>query len=144
MVIPSLPISLIIAHFVGDFLLQSNWMALNKSKSWLALTAHCFVYSVFVGAWAASYVSGQSVYYNSPLWVPFIFVPHFITDAITSRITSKLWFINLEPILVVFENEPKYTHYASVKATRHWFFVMIGLDQLIHYATLAYTIRLLA
>ena len=138
----TLPISLIVAHFVGDFLLQSDWMAGNKSKNNLALASHCFVYSVIVGATIATVFPGMLSF--SPAWIAIVFIPHFITDAITSRITSRLWFIELEKMVVVFENEPKRTHYASIKPTRHWFFVMIGLDQVIHYVTLAYTLRLLA
>jgi hypothetical protein len=45
------------------------------------------------------------------------FLFHFGTDAITSRITSYLW----------------------GKQQRHWFFVVIGIDQFIHYVTLLWT-----
>jgi hypothetical protein len=43
---------------------------------------------------------------------------HFVTDYITSRISSKLW----------------------AKQDWHRFFVTIGFDQLIHQATLAFTL----
>ena len=43
---------------------------------------------------------------------------HFVTDYITSRITSKLW----------------------AKQDWHRFFVTIGFDHLIHQATLAFTL----
>lgn len=39
---------------------------------------------------------------------------HFVTDAISSRATAYLW----------------------QKQERHWFFVVIGLDQLVHYTCL--------
>lgn len=51
------------------------------------------------------------------------FITHFITDAITSRITRRLYY----PVF-----------------HRHWFFSTIGFDQLIHYATLAYTYKYFA
>jgi hypothetical protein len=52
-------------------------------------------------------------------------------DAVTSRITSKLWFIQFAPD--VKSIHPDYPLYARVDAgKRHWFFVMIGVDQLIH------------
>lgn len=100
-----------ISHFVGDFLLQSDWMALNKSKwnqsldGFNALGIHCLVY-------AACF-----------LWVGWVFAgitlfAHLITDAITSKITTKLW----------------------LAEKRHWFFVMIGFDQLIHFYTLVGTL----
>jgi hypothetical protein len=49
------------------------------------------------------------------------FLTHIITDAITSRCTSYLWQQN----------------------QRHWFFVVIGLDQLIHTVTLLLTYQYL-
>lgn len=95
---------LILVHFVADFVLQSDWMAVNKSKSWKALLAHTAIYSacfLFVG-WKFALIT---------------FVLHTLTDAVTSRITSYLW----------------------QEQERHWFFVVIGADQLIHYWTLILT-----
>ena len=100
----SVPIMLLFIHFVGDFILQSNWMALNKSKNWIALLCHTIVYSLcFIG--------------YGMVFVSITFLLHTLTDAITSRITSKLWQTN----------------------QRHWFFVAIGADQLLHYIGLAAT-----
>lgn len=48
-------------------------------------------------------------------------VLHFITDWITSRITKKLW----------------------VAEKRHWFFVVIGVDQAIHMTCLFATYEIL-
>lgn len=100
---------LLINHFVADFLFQNDWMAVNKSKRWDALFLHCFIYA-FSFIWLG--------------WkfVLITFVLHFITDAITSRITRRLYY----PVF-----------------HRHWFFAVIGLDQLIHYICLAYTIKYL-
>lgn len=97
-------LKLLTLHFIGDFLLQSDWMATNKSKNWFALYVHAGVYSVCFAAYGFWFAMG-------------IFCLHFLTDALTSRWTSKLWVAN----------------------QRHWFFVVIGLDQLIHAWTLAGT-----
>lgn len=123
----TLPISLIIRHFLGDFLLQSDWMALNKSKDWIALYFHAFVYSLcFLHyGWAFMAIT---------LW------SHFVTDAITSRITSKLWFVTDHGEDPATGCRLIYYHMRK----RHWFFVMIGFDQLIHYVTLTLTLRLLS
>lgn len=38
----------LIAHLIGDYWLQTSWMAFNKEKSWAAAGAHVFMYmSVF-------------------------------------------------------------------------------------------------
>lgn len=103
----TIPLLLLVVHFVADFLFQTDWMAINKSKQWDALALHCLVYS-------ACFL----VVTEFP--VPFVlvtFATHFTTDAITSRITTRLWQAD----------------------QRHWFFVVIGLDQLIHATTLALT-----
>jgi len=106
-------------------------MAVNKSKSWFWLWVHATVYSLCFIPW------GFKFYLIT-------FLTHFVTDAITSRITSKLWFIKLEGP-VADEGEPRELWYAypRLQGNRHYFFVMIGLDQFIHYCTLAWTLALL-
>jgi hypothetical protein len=34
----------LVAHMVGDFLLQTDWMAKNKKRSFFACTIHVFLY----------------------------------------------------------------------------------------------------
>src|SRR5207244_2316309 len=77
----SLPIWMIAAHFVFDWLLQSDRMALGKSKSNSILSEHAFVATV----WALPV--------GYPFWLA-NFIAHWITDYLTSRMTSKLWFID--------------------------------------------------
>jgi hypothetical protein len=91
-------------HWLADFVLQTDWQAKNKSKNWWALTKHVGVYSLcfaFLG-WQFTAIT---------------FVTHFVTDAITSRINTRLW----------------------AAGNVHWFFVSVGFDQLIHTCTLAAT-----
>lgn len=95
-------------HFVADFLLQSDWMAQGKSKQLLPLMVHANIY-----AWC---FLGFGV--NFALITLLL---HAATDAITSRINSKLW---------------------SAKKV-HWFFVGIGADQLLHTFQLVLTYELL-
>lgn len=123
------PLSLLVVHFVADFLLQNNWMALNKSKKLEALTLHCLVYSLcFFPLWG---------------WKFFLitFWTHWLVDFVTSRITSKLWFIDFKKPDPVTEGDLTFCYgFAEVfPVKRHWFFVAIGFDQLIHAATLALT-----
>jgi hypothetical protein len=95
---------LLSVHFVGDFVLQTNWQAQNKSKNWEALGRHVLVYSLCFAWLGANFVVAT-------------FVFHFLTDAVTSRINSKLW----------------------AEKRVHGFFVGVGADQLIHAWTLAGT-----
>jgi len=39
---------LLIGHFVGDYLLQTSWMATNKMKQWLPLIVHSAVYTLVI------------------------------------------------------------------------------------------------
>lgn len=91
-------------HFVADFIFQSNYTAINKSKDNYVLLYHVIIYGVLFIP-----ISFQYAVVNSML--------HFIVDYITSRVTSIL-----------------YRH-----DERHWFFVVIGLDQALHLTCLFVT-----
>lgn len=65
-------------HFVGDFILQTDKMALNKSKEMDWLLLHCAVYAV------------PFLYFGLPFALV-NFALHFFTDMVTSRVTSTLW-----------------------------------------------------
>jgi len=84
-------------HFIADFLLQNDKMAINKSSSSKWLTIHTLIYSIpFVIFGFRSMVV--------------IFTSHWFVDFFSSRLTTKLF----------------------IAQKRHWFFVVIGLDQAIH------------
>ena len=101
--------SILVAHFVGDWLLQTNWQAVNKSRNVLPLTIHVLTYTL---------VLATVMIWVVPIWwVVVNALAHFATDVWTSRLTS---------------------HY-SVQGDRQRFFAVIGADQLIHYATLTGT-----
>ena len=68
-------------HFVADFLMQSDEMAINKSKSNKWLGIHSFVYALpflWLG-WKFAVITS---------------ILHFALDWATSRGTSKLWAAN--------------------------------------------------
>ena len=131
---PTTFVLLMMTHFVGDFVFQSDWMALNKSKSFGALTVHV---NAYVAAFLfPMYLSGMPVN-RLVSFVVVTWVTHFLTDALTSRATSALWFFRLDPLDGC--DPPFQTEWRYVPGKRHWFFVMIGFDQLIHAVTLMYT-----
>jgi len=114
----SLIFALIIIHWIGDFVLQTHWQASNKSKNWWALSGHVATYtgalailtSVTLLIIPGLAVTGIAAFIS---WVLLNGVLHFATDAVTSRITSRLF-----------------------GKDWHNFFVVVGLDQVIHYVTL--------
>ena len=72
---------LLFLHFVGDFFLQNNWMALNKSKRF-GLNQHM-----------VAHIAVLSLFYL-PLGVTFVLAnaaAHWLTDAVTSQLTTYFW-----------------------------------------------------
>lgn len=44
--------AMLLAHLIGDYLLQSDWMALKKTEAWWPATAHAGVYTLaFIPVW---------------------------------------------------------------------------------------------
>jgi hypothetical protein len=105
-------------HFVGDFVLQTRWMAENKSRSFQALTAHVLTYgaALWVGLAVAQRPLLDATYYaGCNLLI------HFGVDAVTSRITTYWW----------------------KKQNLYAFFTTIGFDQFLHAVTLLWSAHLL-
>lgn len=69
---------LIWLHFLSDFVLQSDKMALNKSSDFKYLSLHCLVYSLpfVLISWKFAFVNG---------------VLHLIVDFFSSKYTAYLW-----------------------------------------------------
>lgn len=113
-------------HFLGDFVLQSDWMAQNKSTSNIPLLCHVGTYGavMFAGLSLIPFIHSQPLG-TASLWIALYALAnaamHFGVDFITSRINSKLW------------KEKKV----------HWFFVSVGFDQFLHYVALFYTLGIL-
>lgn len=106
-------LALLAVHWFADFVLQTHWQAQNKSKRIDALARHVAVYTLALAVASSPFIGA--------LWAPFVIVNgvlHFVTDFFTSRWSARLY----------------------AKQDRHNFFVVIGLDQLIHQATLAVTL----
>jgi len=101
-------IILIWIHFFADFILQTDDMAIKKSKDIWWLFIHSFFYMIPFCIYpniAYGIINGCS---------------HFLIDLVTSKITTCLY----------------------QKDKRHWFFVVIGLDQAIHLTILILTFKM--
>ena len=111
-------LSIIIIHFVADFVCQTNEMALYKSKSNYHLTLHVVVYSgVLLSIYPLLLLDAPM---TALMFVGVNGVLHWITDYFTSRLNARLW------------KEEK----------RHAFFIGIGFDQVIHYSCLFISYKL--
>jgi ABC-type amino acid transport system permease subunit len=95
---------ILVCHFIADFICQNDSMALNKSRSLLWLGIHSVVYAAVMGIMLCLMSVGSLKY------VLLQGILHFMIDFCSSRATTYLW----------------------QKNQRHYFFVVIGLDQLIH------------
>jgi uncharacterized membrane protein len=72
-------LALVWLHFISDFILQSDKMAMSKSSSSKWLTIHVAVYGLpflIVFGWKYALINA---------------LLHWITDALSSRATSYLW-----------------------------------------------------
>lgn len=113
--------TILIVHFIADFIVQTHWQASNKSKDNRALTKHIITYSL-CWLWVCNTYSVVTGNYLMVALFPIItFICHWITDYFTSRSNSKLY------------KEGKI----------HTFFVSVGFDQLLHYTQLILTYQLL-
>jgi len=129
-------VALLVVHWIADFVLQTHWQASNKSKNNAALAAHVWTYTGWL-ALATWFLFG-------PTWSSVGFVAvngtlHFTTDWATSRASSILFMEQLDTI----QGRDIFRLVLKEKFTLHWFFVVVGFDQLAHQLTLAGTMMII-
>ena len=103
--------SLLMAHILGDWILQTEWQALNKEKNWRAMAANVVVYSAVVFAvlgWRLGW--GNASVYAA---VAALAIVHVVLD----RRRPLLWFMKAARITVSRQPEA-------------WF--VVAVDQAIH------------
>lgn len=118
--------SIIVIHWIADFVLQTNEQAQGKSKNWKDLLGHTLTYSFMWLCILPIYVLfivgiENYVPWSGLIFVAITFVCHTVTDYFTSRLNSRLW----------------------EKGDVHNFFVSIGFDQVLHYVQLFLAYELL-
>ena len=124
--------SILIIHWIADFIMQDEKWALGKSKNWNDLIMHTLTYSLmWVGAgliWCLFDLNNASKIAGYILWfTPITFITHTITDYFTSRIVSKKF--------------AKQQYGSSIPNMGA--FTVIGFDQVLHYVQLFTTYWLL-
>ncbi len=84
---------LVCAHFLGDFVLQSRWVAENKGSKWYVLLAHSIT-------WAApiTVVLFLFGYFSIPVAV-FLVVTHYIIDDWKCMLPMEWKYIYLDQIM---------------------------------------------
>ena len=103
--------AILVWHWVADFFLQSRQMGTQKSSSLKWLNIHLAVYTVVM--------MPVSWGVTGAIWYALINgAAHWVTDFCTSRMTSSFY----------------------QRGEMHWFWSIIGLDQLLHVAVLIWTL----
>lgn len=103
---------LLIGHLIGDFLLQTSWMAMFKATKWVPLFVHCIVYTVSVTV--AAFIGDSMLPIGA---IALIFFSHMFLDR---RIFVTWW---VKKIMLTQSKEAK------------WLCIMV--DQIFHLIILA-------
>ena len=130
--------TILIVHFVADFIFQTDKEAKGKSKNLSDLLSHTITYSMIwfcIGVLLTLLVILPNILFVIYFTI-ITFICHTITDYFTSRLNSKL----LPPIKSVFiENNTTEMLAYPKNSSWHNFFVGVGGDQILHYIQLFLT-----
>lgn len=102
-----------LSHWIGDFVLQTTRMALNKGNSIKWLTLHVLTYISVMLVFALFIFDWQTALQFCGL----NFALHWVTDFFTSKLSSK------------YRDQPRI------------FFPILGFDQFIHAICIIYTVE---
>lgn len=105
-------VAILFAHWMADFVAQTDQMAKNKSTSMRWLISHVAAYGAFVAVMLIVLLGKLPL-----IWLLVNVLLHGCVDFVTSRITSRLY----------------------RAGETHWFFVVIGFDQFLHTSMLLVT-----
>lgn len=114
----------LVAHFIGDWLLQFSWMRHNKSKDMVPLGIHAIILFLVL-LWAGTLIFDST--WAAFVWAWFNSATHFWIDAISSRWAGYH-----------FMRKSQSTFH------EHMFISVVGLDQLLHYVLYFWSYEVLA
>lgn len=109
----SVAVVIFVAHFIGDYVLQTSWMAVNKSSSLKALCSHIAQYSgtlALISVWGFLAIDFTPASKALFVWILLNGLAHFVIDLITSRLGKA----------------------AKQAGKEKNFWLVIGADQLLH------------
>jgi membrane-bound metal-dependent hydrolase YbcI (DUF457 family) len=138
--------SILIIHYIADFIVQTDKQAKGKSKNLEDLLNHTLTYSLcwFIVGYIIAYF--QNTMYERGMYIAYsvifffiTFVCHTITDYFTSRLNNRLA-PKEETIMLKYEQmypEP-FVRFPEGRSY-HNLFIGIGGDQVLHYIQLFLT-----
>ena len=75
----------VFAHYIGDFALQSEWVAINKATKWYVLFAHAMIWTGVISA--VLYAFGALTVGK----VALLLVGHIVTDKWKTMMPADDW-----------------------------------------------------
>ncbi|RFU69542.1 DUF3307 domain-containing protein [Peribacillus saganii] len=104
---------LLIGHLIGDYLFQTNWMAMNKAKKWDALLVHSAVYTLCIALIAWIGFGGLSL-----LDILIILLSHIFLD----RRTFIVWWVRN-----VMRSDPNAVGWLVIMTDQVFHIIILGL-----------------
>lgn len=104
---PALVVAIFFFHFLGDFILQSHWMATNKARKLIPLSLHIIVYTLTMClpfGWKFALLNG---------------LLHFCVDFCTSKVTSALWAAKKVRMFFIVIGLDQFAHALCLVLTAH-------------------------
>ncbi len=142
-------LTIIIVHYLADFVLQANKWQVGKSSDMSCLLSHTITYS---GLWAAPaclilgtmnpHETTEWYVISTILFFVITFVFHTITDYLTIRLNKSL-IPKRELFNITKDGINKKVVWFPKGENYHRFFIGVGFDQVLHYVQLFATFELL-
>ena len=96
----NITLHLILAHFLADYPLQSNWLAKYKAKSPLGILLHSLTHFAISALLALPFICSGKLWWG----VTIIFVTHYISDEVKVNLQKKtgwhpFWLYSIDQII---------------------------------------------
>ena len=120
---------MIFAHYIGDYVLKSEYLSLTKGKEWYNMLVHCILYTGSVG-WV---LIGWTRYDGFPyMGMAVLFVSHWIIDSWKCRELEKEEFLDAYSIPMMLKKDSD----LAKDIRKHTEDVYLYVDQACHFIVL--------